>query len=149
MNPSAEEVAAVAARAAFNELNDAFGRIQHCLGQLSDEQIWRRPADSLNSAENLILHLCGNVRRWIVSGVGGAEDHRDRPREFAERAVIPKEELQRQLASTIDEAQLALSNVSAAELLRVRRIQGFEVDAVQAIFTRSPTFAATRRKSST
>ena len=134
MNPSAEEVAAGVARAALVELNDAFERIQHCLGQLSDERVWWRPAESLNSIGNLILHLCGNVRQWIVSGVGGAEDHRDRPREFAERAVIPKEELLRELASMIDETQLALSNISAAELLRVRRIQGFEVDAAQAIF---------------
>jgi hypothetical protein len=60
---------------------------------LNDEQLWWRSQPSLNCIGNLILHLCGNLRQWIVSGVGGAADLRDRPAEFAERGPIAKEEL--------------------------------------------------------
>jgi Protein of unknown function (DUF1572) len=65
-------------------------RIKHCLGQLTDEQIWWRSHPSLNSIGNLILHLCGNVRQWIVAGLGSAADSRNRSAEFSERGPISK-----------------------------------------------------------
>jgi hypothetical protein len=89
---TADELAAVVGTAAAHELDSALNRIKHCLGQLDNEQVWRRSQPSLNSIGNLILHLCGNLRQWIVAGVGGASDLRHRPAEFAERGPIPKEE---------------------------------------------------------
>ena len=76
---------------AGRELEAAFGRIKHCLRQLSEEQVWWRPSPALNSIGNLILHLCGNLRQWIVAGLGGAADHRNRPSEFAEPGPLPTE----------------------------------------------------------
>jgi hypothetical protein len=46
-------------------------RLSVALQRLSDEDLWWRPNDASNSAGNLVLHLCGNARQWIVSGVGG------------------------------------------------------------------------------
>src|SRR6185312_10301828 len=66
-------------------LRDFLPKIAACANKLSDDDIWWRPNDTSNSIGNLLLHLSGNVRQWIVSGVGGAPDARDRPREFAER----------------------------------------------------------------
>jgi hypothetical protein len=63
--------------------------IVECLQQLSEDEIWWRPNSASNSAGNLVLHLCGNVRQWIISGLGGEEDKRERDREFAERGPIP------------------------------------------------------------
>ena len=60
-------------------MSSALAKIKHCLGQLTDEQVWWRSHPSLNSIGNLILHLCGNVGQWIVAGLGGAADSRDRP----------------------------------------------------------------------
>jgi hypothetical protein len=37
-----------------------------------------------NAIGNLVLNLCGNVQQWIVSGVGGETDVRDRAAEFAQ-----------------------------------------------------------------
>ena len=45
-------------------------RIADCLGRLSEEQVWQRGSEVENSVANLVLHLCGNVRQWIISGVG-------------------------------------------------------------------------------
>jgi len=73
-------------------LTKALDRIKHCLGQLTDEQIWRRESDAMNSIGNLILHLCGNLRQWIVAGIGAEKDVRQRPKEFSERGPIPKAE---------------------------------------------------------
>src|SRR3954468_13538043 len=63
----------------------AHGRIEHCLGQLSDEQLWWRPRPEMNAIGNLLLHLSGNVGQWIVSAVENTTSSRNRPSEFAER----------------------------------------------------------------
>src|SRR5262245_21070641 len=75
---TADELAAAVGAAAAHELESALSRIKHCLGQLDDEQVWRRSRPGLNSIGNLILHLCGNLRQWVVAGVGGAPDVRGR-----------------------------------------------------------------------
>jgi hypothetical protein len=109
-------------------------KIRHCLDQLDDDQVWWRPRTSMNSIANLVLHLCGNLRQWIVSGVGGAADVRDRPAEFAERGLIPKAELLRRLEAAVREADAALAGVAEARLLDVRRIQGFDETVLAAVF---------------
>jgi Protein of unknown function (DUF1572) len=125
---------------ASEELNRAHERIRHCLAQLSDEQIWSRPRPEMNSIGNLILHLCGNVRQWVVSGLGGAADIRNRPAEFAERGPIPRADLERQLGEVVAEARKVLAGVSGTEWLRVRRIQGHDVSGLSALFNTVPHF---------
>jgi hypothetical protein len=137
---TADELAAAVGREAGNELTSALGRIKHCLGQLTDEQVWWRSRPSLNSVGNLILHLCGNVRQWIGAGLGGAADRRDRPAEFATRGPIPKEALLRQLEAVVDEARAVLARQTVRQLLEVRRIQGFDVSGLAAIFDSVPHF---------
>jgi len=63
-------------------LNDYLPKIQRCLEQLTDEQIWWRPNSQTNSIGNLVLHLSGNARQWIVCGLGDQPDHRNRSLEF-------------------------------------------------------------------
>jgi hypothetical protein len=137
---TADELAAAVGTAAAHELASALSRIQHCLGQLSDEQVWRRSQPGLNSIGNVILHLCGNLRQWVVAGVGGAADVRDRPAEFAERGPIPKGELLRRLEAAVAEAGHVLASVNARRLTEVRRIQGFDVTGLAAIFDSVPHF---------
>src|SRR5437870_5090158 len=108
---NADKLAAAVGAEAANEMTSALGKIKHCLGQLSDEQVWRRSQPSLNSIGNLILHLCGNLRQWVVAGVGSASDVRNRPAEFAERGPIPKEELMRSLETVVEEAKHILAGV--------------------------------------
>jgi len=137
---TADELAAALGSAAGNELTSALARIKHCLGQLTDEQVWWRSRPSLNSIGNLILHLCGNVRQWLVAGLGGAADVRNRPAEFAERGPIPRAELLRQLGAVVDEARAALARQTARQLLDVRPIQGWQVTGLAAIFDSVPHF---------
>src|SRR5438309_4656919 len=137
---TADELATAVGTEAANELASALSRIKHCLGQLTDEQVWWRSRPSLNSIGNLILHLCGNVRQWIVSGLGGAADHRHRPEEFAERGPIPKDELLRKLETVVGEAKAVLARQTARQLLEARRIQGFDVTGLKAIFDSVPHF---------
>jgi hypothetical protein len=137
---TADELAAAVGNEAANELASALGKIKHCLGQLSDEQVWWRGKPERNSIGNLVLHLCGNVRQWVVSGLGGTADVRHRPTEFAERGPIPKEELLRRLDEVVGEAKVVLGRLTARRLREGRRIQGFEVTGLTAIFDSVPHF---------
>jgi uncharacterized damage-inducible protein DinB len=112
---------------------DFLPKIERCLELLSDEQIWWRANPQSNSIGNLLLHLSGNVRQWIVCGVGGATDARDRDAEFAQRMVIPREELLARLKQTISEADSALASFQSDRLLERMQIQGCEVTALEAI----------------
>ena len=63
-------------------------RLRTCVESLTDEQVWWRPNDSSNSIGNLMLHLNGNVRQWLVASFNRLEDRRDRPAEFNERHAV-------------------------------------------------------------
>jgi uncharacterized damage-inducible protein DinB len=112
---------------------DYLPKIERCVGLLSDEQIWWRANPESNSIGNLLLHLSGNVRQWIVTGLGGAPDARDRDAEFAQREAIAREELLARLKNTLHEADAVLAKFDLARLLNPHEIQGLSVSALEAI----------------
>jgi hypothetical protein len=140
MESTAQTLAAAVVAETTNCLSSCVAKIKHCLGQLTDEQVWWRPQESMNSIGNLLLHLCGNVRQWIVAGIGGAPDVRDRPKEFSERQAVPKGHLLGRLDEVVSQAIEALSEMTLHEMLRSRRIQGFDVSGLGAIFDCAPHF---------
>jgi uncharacterized damage-inducible protein DinB len=109
-------------------------KIERCLEQLSDKQIWWRANDESNSIGNLVLHLCGNARQWIICGLGDEADKRQRQSEFDERRVIGRDELLDLLRKTIAEVDELLADFDVWHLLEVYRIQGTESTALAAIF---------------
>ena len=52
--------------------SEYLSKIERSLEYLTEEDIWWRPNEASNSIGNLLLHLCGNVTQWIISGVGKA-----------------------------------------------------------------------------
>lgn len=102
-------------------------RILRCLAELSDEEIWWRPNEASNSAGNLVLHLCGNIRQWIISGLGGAPDVRERDKEFAERGPVGRGELTARLRATVGEARRVIRRMNPEALRRKYVIQGFHM----------------------
>ena len=113
---------------------DYMPKIQRCLERLSDEQIWWRANEESNSVGNLILHLCGNARQWIVSGLGERSDARNRDSEFAQRALIPRTELTKLVVDTLKDVDQVLQEFDASRLLTPYKIQGKDVIALEAIF---------------
>ena len=109
-------------------------KIERCLERLSDEQIWWRPNEESNSIGNLVLHLCGNARQWIVAGVGGAADGRDRDAEFAQRETVARGELLTLLRTTLADVDAVLASLTPETLLERRAIQGSDVDVLEAVF---------------
>ena len=99
-------------------------RLQQCVESLTDEQVWWRPNEACNSIGNLILHLNGNVRQWIVASFNGIADQRDRPAEFGERELIAASALLEMLGATLEEASGVLARLTGDDLLARREIQG-------------------------
>src|SRR2546430_9505922 len=120
-------------RSRYHLVKDFLPKIENCLERLTDEQIWWRPNKQSNSIGNLLLHLCGNARQWIVCGVGGAPDARDRDAEFAQRDVISRDDLDSLLSTTLADVDRTLAQFDAASLLQTRSIQGMEGSALDAI----------------
>jgi len=108
-------------------------RIEYCLQQLTAKEIWWRPNAASNSAGNLALHLAGNVRQWIVSGLGGAPDFRRRDEEFAERGPLPRAQLIRSLRTAVRDACGVLGRLSADDLAKTRTIQKLQVTGLNAV----------------
>lgn len=131
----AGELYVIAARQCLSE---SMGKIEHCISQLTDEQIWWRPREGqpgeMNSIANLMLHLAGNLRQWIISGVGGAKDVRNRPAEFADHSRKPAAEVLAKLRQTVSEADAVLAKLDAEQLVQPRRIQGYDTTVLTAAF---------------
>jgi len=115
-------------------LEEYFPKILQCLDTLSDDDIWWRPNRESNSVGNLLLHLAGNVRQWIVHGLGGETDIRDRPAEFREPGPIPKPQLLAQLEDALYDAVRVLKQFDVSQIEAPRKIQGFDVTGLTALF---------------
>ncbi|MEM6264477.1 MAG: DinB family protein [Bacteroidota bacterium] len=112
---------------------ESFPRLKKCLELLSEEQIWQRPNSELSSVGNLVLHLCGNIRQWLISGLGGAEDERNRASEFAHSVPISRANLINMLDALQEDAEETLSNIDLARLMKVVTIQGFRETGVSVL----------------
>jgi uncharacterized damage-inducible protein DinB len=118
----------------IDTLRQQSGRIASCLGKLTADQVWARGGGNENAIGNLVLHLCGNVRQWIISGVGGSPDIRQRDGEFAARGGVPVAELAERLCTTVEEAVAVLGSVPAERLSEPLVIQGYHATGLAAIY---------------
>jgi multidrug resistance efflux pump len=128
----ASELRVALNHAIADELDAALSRIAHCVGQLSEEQVWHRPPEGLNAIGNLLLHLTGNVKQAIADNLSGAPDTRDRPAEFASRDAVPKDELLRRLTAAVAAAKAAFAAASDERLAAVKRVNNNDWTGIQA-----------------
>jgi hypothetical protein len=115
-------------------VGDYLPKIERCLERLDDQQIWWRANEPSNGIGNLILHLCGNVTEWIIGGVGGQAFERHRQQEFDERRTIAKAELLEMIRSVVTNADAVLGATEPTDLTARRRIQGYDVTVLEAIY---------------
>jgi uncharacterized damage-inducible protein DinB len=109
-------------------------RIVTCLDRLTPEQVWSRGGENENAAGNLVLHLAGNVRQWIGSGVAGRENIRDRDSEFAARGQVSPDGLRALLQTNVDEAAAVIEKLTPERLAETIRVQGYEVTVLEAVY---------------
>ncbi|SEQ92589.1 DinB family protein [Neolewinella agarilytica] len=104
-------------------------RIERCLKELTEDQLWARPNANSNSIGNQLLHLEGNIRQWIVAGLGKQEDVRVRDAEFAAVNGPTADILLDQLSTVIQEAKTIISSLSPEEMTQERPVQAYVHDA--------------------
>jgi hypothetical protein len=109
-------------------------RLKASVEVLTDEQVWWRPNEASNSIGNLVLHLNGNVRQWLVDSFEKREDNRDRPAEFAAQSGLSSAELLERLGATIDDAAKVLARLTEADLTAWYEIQGYHVSGLEAVY---------------
>jgi uncharacterized damage-inducible protein DinB len=141
MKPDEVLLAEMFRRNALSCLNKYLPRIVQCLQMLSEEEIWWRPNEVSNAAGNIVLHLCGNIRQWALSGLGGAMDVRERDKEFSERGPIPRQALIELLQSTVEDAKRVIETTQVSKLLSEFDIQGYHVSGATAVTTVFEHFA--------
>ncbi|HEX6051500.1 MAG TPA: DUF1572 family protein [Gemmatimonadaceae bacterium] len=132
--PPERDVATTLVALSRRYLREYLTKIRLSVSVLDDAVVWARPNEASNSIANLILHLAGNARQWIVSGVGGAVDVRNRQSEFDRRDTIPVSELIDRLEQTIIDVDRVLATVSPADLVTRRVIQNNDVTVLEAIY---------------
>ena len=135
MTTSDAELAALFLEFSRNKLfNQYWPRLRICVEPLTDEQVWWRPNPACNSVGNLLLHLNGNVRQWLIASFSGLEDARNRPAEFNERRRIAGKLLVQQLDATMQEAATVLDRLTARDLAATYQIQGYTVRGLDAVY---------------
>jgi uncharacterized damage-inducible protein DinB len=117
-----------------DKLEQLSGRIQDCLGRLTDEQIWTRNKENENAIGNLVLHLCGNLRQWIGGGVAGKPDVRDRDSEFHARSGLSGPQLAERLRERVSEVTEIVRNLPPARLSEPMVAQNYNVTVLEAIY---------------
>lgn len=108
--------------------------MQTVVEPLTEEQLWWRPNEASNSIGNLLLHLNGNVRQWMVDSFSHREDVRDRPAEFNQKSEGAAADLLAKLGATMDEAAAVLQHLTEEELLAPMEIQGYHVTGLEAVY---------------
>jgi len=109
-------------------------KIRLAVEALPSDALWWRANEQSNSVGNLLLHLAGNVRQWIVSGVGGAPDNRYRAAEFEARSGDDAATLLAKLDKVLDDADAVLARLTEADLAEARTIQGREINVLEAVY---------------
>jgi uncharacterized damage-inducible protein DinB len=119
---------------AIEKLEQLMSRIEVCLGTLGEEQIWFRRHGNENAIGNLLLHLSGNVRQWIISSLGDEPQTRDRNSEFDTQGGFTAVELAELLRKTLERAVGVISSLTPEQLIRTYEIQTYRVSGVEAVF---------------
>jgi uncharacterized damage-inducible protein DinB len=104
---------------ASNRMKLSQQQVARCVERLSEEQMWQRGGDYENSIANLLLHLAGNIRQWILHGVDNQPDVRERDAEFTLQRSMNSVEARRRFDTTVDEAATVIATVDPARLLNV------------------------------
>ena len=109
-------------------------KLRRCLQILTDEDVWWRPDERSNSIGNLLLHVEGSTRTWILSVAGDSHQPRNRQQEFDEREQIPRAQLIARLEKTLADADEVLARLDSEVLLQLRKSPWDEVTVLRAVY---------------
>jgi uncharacterized damage-inducible protein DinB len=97
---------------------------------LSVEELWKKPNEASNSIGNIIIHLQGNITQYVLSGLGGQKDKRERDLEFTEQYRYAAKELNLQLVQLLERVKSVLHGLGDSELTKKYLVQGFDLSGL-------------------
>jgi len=109
-------------------------RLERALATLPEGDLWWSPHPECLSVGTILRHLEGNVRQWILSGLAGAPDRRDRAAEFASPEHPDGATLMASRRATLAAAAAHVASMDAAALARPHTIQGFATTGQDAVY---------------
>jgi len=115
---------------ALFRLDESMRMITTSLQFLDETTIWKKPNSASNSVGNIMVHLCGNISQYILSGLAGQEDTRNRDQEFLISGGFNKTALQDKLQKVIEAAKEVIQNSTPEQLLKQYTVQGFQLSGM-------------------
>ncbi len=111
-------------------IDESISRCIQCVDKLTDVEIWYRPNGNVVSVGNLILHLCGNARQWILAGIFDQSDDRERQLEFDTQGPLDRSYLLQKLTDLGHDLDKAMDTLTHDQLAQVKTVQGYEESVV-------------------
>ena len=112
---------------------ESYKRIYKCLSMIDENQLWDSPNGNIPSIGCLILHLCGNARQWVLSGLCDMPDNRNREDEFVIHRNIRKSDFVFLLENLKMQLKDNLKDMPESQLVKHTKIQDFDVSGYSAI----------------
>lgn len=112
---------------------ESIPRILKCITHLSEEQLTWRPNNHTNSVANLILHLNGNVRQWLLASLLNIPHKRHRDQEFLPKTTTTQKELQGLLKELNQDIRNASLQLNQNYLESTFSIQGFQENGISIV----------------
>lgn len=97
---------------------------------MDSEMISRKPSAVTNSVGNLVYHLVGNARQWIIAGFGFESDIRNRNNEFENPGPFTREELKKLLADLKIDLLKYLPAINQQMINKHYSVQAFDVSGM-------------------
>lgn len=107
-------------------------RIMRCLELMPEDALGFRENENCNAVTNLVLHLDGNCRQWLLQHVFGNDYQRDRAKEFKENEVT-QGQLLLILKRLQDDILYNCTNSTIPPLENILQIQGIDTTVLGAI----------------
>jgi uncharacterized damage-inducible protein DinB len=107
-------------------IQESVPRIKKCLSLLTADQIWYKANSNSNAIGNLVLHICGNARQWICSGIGDLPDARNRQIEFTSTEPLNADTLSSLLDTLCTDVSEVIEHIRDDEWTKIKKVQVFE-----------------------
>ncbi len=111
-------------------IDESMRMINIALAELGPEELWKKPNAALNSIGNLLMHLNGNITQYAISSLGETMDVRQRDLEFSTSSQLDGKALISNLEQTVETAKAIMANATAEQLLKKRKVQGFDLSGI-------------------
>ncbi|RMB57336.1 DUF1572 domain-containing protein [Dokdonia sinensis] len=111
-------------------LDENIRMVSIALSKVDDDETWVKQNLAINTLGNQLLHIIGNLKQYVISGLGGEADNRNREEEFNAEDGPTKDELLKQLLHLGQEVTSTIQNASEEDLLKKYKVQGFDLSGM-------------------